>query len=120
MLTVKFTDGEILQGGSWNTLPDRPIQAVVLELQGRKIKMQGFEEYNHLQEKVFNVIGGTSGLKAIYLMGRKGVNTKILRLDLSTNKITENITEIEKEYNGRSCTGWKKGTSALTPQFYII
>lgn len=121
MLTVKFTDGEILQGGSWNTLPDRPIQAVVLELQGRRIKMQGFEEYNFLREYAYKVIGnGTNQVIAVYLMGRKGVNTKVICLELATNEITETITEIEKEYNGRACTGWKKGTSALTPQFYIL
>jgi len=121
MLTVKLASGEILSGGSWNTLPDKPIQAVVLEVQGRRIKMQGFEEYNFLREYAYKVIGnGTNQVIAIYLMGRKGVNSKVIRLDLITNEVTEAITEIKKEYNGRPSTGWKKGTASLNPQFYIV
>ena len=119
MLTIKFNDGELVQGRGWLDLPNKPIQKVVLELQGHKIMMQGFEEYNHLQEKAFNVLGGTTHLRAIYLMGRKEINTKVIRLDLVTNEITESNTELNKEYNGRPSTGWKKGIPQDNPQYIV-
>jgi len=119
MLTIKFTDGELVQNVGWNSLPNKLIQSVTLELQGRKIKMQGFEEYNHLQEKSFNVMGGITQLRAIYLMGRKEINAKVIKFDLITNRITESITDINKEYNDRPSTGWKKGICNETPQYFI-
>jgi hypothetical protein len=120
MLTVKLVSGEILSGGSWNTLPDKPIQAVVLELQGRRIKMQGFEEYNFLREYAYKVIGnGLNQMIGIYLMGRKNEEVTILKYNTMTNEITQSVNLIGKEYNGRPSTGWKQGNSASTPQCYI-
>jgi hypothetical protein len=120
MLTIKFVDGELVQNVGWNSLPDKPIIAISVEIQGRKIKMRGFEEYNHLQEKAFNVIGGTTQLRAIYLMGRKNNKIKVIRLNLIDETIKECETEIGQEYNGRPSTGWKIGVLHENPQYKII
>jgi len=68
---------------------------------------------------VFNVLGGTTQLRAIYLMGRKENKADVIRLDLITNEIKESISEIEKEYNDRPCTGWKKGILHENPHYII-
>lgn len=119
MLTVKLTNGEILKGGGWNTLPDTPISKIALEISGHKIIMQDYESYNHLIEKAFNVIGGSTQVRAIYLMGRKGDDVQVIKVNLIDNSIITGSAPHSQEYNGRPSTGWKFGVCNLTPQYFI-
>jgi hypothetical protein len=120
MLTIKFTDGEVLKGGSWNTLPNKPISKVALEVPGHKIIMQDYEMYNHLVERVFNVIGKTTTIRAIYLMGKKGNQVQIINYNLITGQIIESHAEFCQEYNGRPSTGWKNGIADLNPTYKVF
>lgn len=123
MLTIKFTDGEIVQGGGWNTLPNKPIQKIAFTEKDKKIILQGYESYNHLREHVYAVInpedkGGTF-IRAIYLIGKDGDSVTVIKYNTMTNEITQSFGLIGQEYNGRPSTGWKKGSPTLNPQFFI-
>jgi len=116
MLTIKFTDGELVQNVDWNSLPNKPISKVVVELNGHKISLSDYEEYNHLIEKSFSVIGNTIDIMRIMIMGRKDNQALVKVIDLLRDRTYEYTTEINKEYvrgfigAGRPCTGWKKGS----------
>jgi len=112
MLTIKFTDGEMVQGGGWNTLPNKPIQKIALIEKNKKIILQDYEEYNFLREYAYIASSPTEQkmiARAMYLMGRKNNKSKVIRLNLIDGSVEEKDTEIGKEYNGRPCTGWKRG-----------
>ena len=110
MLSVKFADGELIQNMPWLSLPNKPIQKIALLINNQKIILQDYEEYNFLREHCYNIIGdGKSQVRAIYLMGRKENKAKVVRLNLLNGEVKELETEIGKEYNGQSCTGWKRG-----------
>jgi len=112
MLIVKFTDGELVQGGGWDSLPNKPIQKIALLINGQKIIMQDYEEYNFLREHAnlfISPIEQGSFMRAVYLMGRKENKAKVVRLNLLNGQKEEVETEIGKEYNGQPCTGWKRG-----------
>jgi len=120
MIIVKFSDGEIVQGGGWNSLPHKPIQKVALLIDGRKVVMQGFDSYNHLQEHVYNVTGNSLQIRSIYLMGRSNNLVNVVRYNLITKQFEETLAGFGLEYNGRPCTGWKNGFSDLTPTYKIF
>jgi len=120
MVIVKFTDGEIVQGGGWDCLPNKPIQKIALVIAGHKVIMQNYECYNHLQEYAYAIIGNTNQLRSIYLMGKKENLVQVVRYNFLTSKFEESIVETGLEYNGRSSTGWKKGTNSLPPEYKIF
>ena len=112
MLIIKFTDGELVQGGGWDSLPNKPIQKIALLINGQKIILQDYEEYNFLREHANILISSSeqgSFMRAVYLMGRKDNKAKVICLNLINGEKKESETEIGKEYNGQPCTGWKKG-----------
>jgi len=119
MLSIKFEDGELIQNVPWLSLPNKPIKRITYDFDGKKIILEDYEEYNHLVEKVFNVLGGITQIRSVYLMGRKEGISYITRLDMLSKQIQRYKTEIDKEYsaipceplwiNGRPSTGWKKG-----------
>jgi hypothetical protein len=120
MLVVKFTDGELIQNPSWNSMPMKPIQRVKYVIGDKTIIMEGYESYNHLVEKVYTPLDGQQFNRAIYLMGLYGINVQVIKLNLMEKKIDTEETVFGKEYKGRSSTGWKNGYSAGKPQYEII
>ena len=122
MLIVKFSDGELVQGGGWNSLPNKPIKKVAMIIENKKIIMQDYESYNHLQEHVYIASGPSDKgdfLRAIYLMGSKENKVHVIKINLMNGEVTEEKREMGEEYNGRPSTGWKKGIPDLNPQYYI-
>jgi hypothetical protein len=130
MLTIKFTDGELIQNPTWNSMPNKPIQRLKYIFNGKTIIMEGYESYNHLKEIICAVLSNQTIVRCVYLMGRKGMISQVLKLNFIDNSIVEYQTEIDKEYgatpeelvwiNGRPSTGWKQGQSALNPQYKIL
>lgn len=120
MLIVKFDNGEIVQNTSWLSLPNNPIKRLKYLFNGKIILMENYESYNHLVEKVYNLLGGGTTIRAVYLMGMKNNKVKVIRLNLLDRTIKEEETVFNKEYNGRPSTGWKAGILASTPQYQII
>jgi len=131
MLTIKFTDGEMIQNVPWLSLPNKRIHKIKYCFNGKKILMENYEAYNHLVEKTFNMFNGATQIRSVYLMGRKGGISQIVRLNMIDKTIQEYKTEINKEYgavnaltdmwiNGRPSTGWKDGVLNLEPNYQIV
>ena len=119
MLTVKFSDGTLEQGVGWLDLPNKPIWSVTLELNGKMIKWRNYQSYNHLIERVYNVIGQSTTVRGIYLMGQENGLVRIVNYNLITNQVTDSLAPYGQEYNGRPSTGWKNGLEGLTPSYFI-
>jgi len=123
-LIVKFSDGELIQNPSWNSMPNKPIQRIKYLFNGKTIIMEGYEEYNHLKEVIYSVLGNNSMVRNIYLMGKTKNYSQVIILNLLTGTIQGYQSEINKEYggkeNGRPSTGWKKGNPTLNPQYKIL
>lgn len=120
MLTVKFTNGEIVQDSPWLSMPPEPIQRVKYVFQGKTVMMEGYEAYNHLVERYYALIGEGKGIRAIYLMGMSGKNVDVLSLNVITGHIKQERTLIGQEYNGRPSTGWKSGISVGIPRITLF
>ena len=121
MIIIKFSDGEIVQGGGWNSLPHKFIQKIALLGKNNKGILQDYEEYNHLIEQVMiQGSGKPSFTRAIFLMGRHGNKVDVIKYSTMTNEMSEYSAMFGQEYNGRPSTGWKKGISALNPTSKIF
>jgi hypothetical protein len=120
MLTVKFTNGELVQNAAWLSLPTDPIQRVKYDFCGKKITMEGYEEYNHLVEKIYSIIGNAPSTRYVYLMGKTQNKIEIIILDQKNNRYKRCESKIGEEYNGRPSTGWKKGSPTENPTIQIL
>jgi len=123
MLIVKFNNGEVLKGGGWNTLPNKPIQKVALLTASNKGILADFESYNHLTEYIYGVSGPINQKtfeRAIFLMGRKGNEVTTIKFNVMTNEMNIEKSLFGQEYNGRPSTGWKQGIPDLNPTFKIL
>ncbi|MEK6880908.1 MAG: hypothetical protein AABY22_14910 [Nanoarchaeota archaeon] len=119
MLAVKFTNGEVIQGQPWNSLPNYRISNLKYKLGNKIIYFSGFESYNHLVEKMAS-IGGTPKTTKIFLCGRFKGKTQIVKIDFTTSKVETYISEEGNEYNGQITAGWKSGDKKSEPEFKII
>ena len=120
MLTIKFTNGEIVQNVPWLSLPNEPIKRLKYIFNDKTIILEDYESYNHLVERVYNFIGGSTSIRAVYLLGRKREEVQGIKLNLMDGTITEYTAPYTQEYNGRPSTGWKLGVLDLTPQYKIV
>lgn len=123
MIAVKFADGTILQGGGWNTLPNKAIQKIALLEKANKGILSNFEAYNHLIEHVYGVSGPINQKsfdRAIFLMGKKGNEVTTIKFNTLTNEMSVEKSIFGQEYNGRSSSGWKQGILDLNPAFKIL
>ena len=130
MLVVKFTDGELIQNPTWNSMPNKPIQRLKYIFNGKTIIMEGYESYNHLKEIICAVLSNQTIVRCVYIMGRKEMVSQVLKLNFIDNSIIEYQTDMNKEYGsthneklwiiGRHYTGWKIGEPYLNPQYKIL
>ena len=119
MVTIKFLDGELIQNVSWSSLPNKPIKRLKYNFQDKTVIMEDYEAYNHLIEKVYNVLQGTTIIRSIYLIGKIKNHAKIIILNLLDNSVHEEIRAFGEEYKGRPSTGWKNGINDSIPSFQI-
>ena len=137
MLTIKFTNGEIAQNPSWLSMPLYPIQRMKYQFNDKIIILEDYESYNHLQERVFGIMGTTKNfIRSVYLMGKKGNKIDVIILDMMENIITgyeavegteygkSKVFDKERKHigwtDGRPSTGWKNGILAINPRFEIL
>ncbi len=116
MYTITFEDGTKYQGGNllksgWNSMPTKPIKEWVYQLAGKQFKMSGYEEYNHIVERVN--VGGQEIITKVILMGRVGQLVESYMVDLQLKRIFSNGNIIGTEYQGKSVTGWKTGVRGI-------
>lgn len=137
MLTIKLINGELITNTSWNSLPDVPIQKLKYKFNDKTIILEGYDSYNHLQEKVFGILGSEKMfMRSIYLIGKRGNESDVIIINLMENIIegykakegTEygKVKVFDRENNlvgwtgGRPSTGWKKGTLLSNPHYEVI
>lgn len=120
MITVKFTDGELIQGRGWLDLPNKDIQKVKLQVETKTVIMEGYESYNYLNIRSYITMGGQGLIQRQALLGRKGDEVRIICFNLNKKTYSNSITEFGKEFKGRPSTGWKTGIPHETPQYKIL
>lgn len=127
-LSIKFENGELIQGVEWKDLSNQSIYSMKLKLNDKTIYLSGYKEYNHLIEFVYTFLEGKKMIRHIYLMGRTEEHSQIIRINCLTGKIEEYKTKYDEEYAatpdeelwvGRPCTGWKKGLINSIPEYTI-
>jgi len=120
MLTVKFVDGEIVQNVPWLSLPNEPIKKLKYVFNDKSIILEDYESYNHLVEKVYNLMMGNTFIRAVYLLGKRGEEVQGIKINLLDESVIEYTAPYTQEYNGRPSTGWKSGVLDLKPSYKII
>lgn len=121
MLTIKFEDGELVQGRGWMDLPNKAIKRVKLQVDDKIFVMEDYESYNHLVEKAFMPLNqGKTLIKRVLLMGRKEHYVKVIGYNFLTNEKEEYVSAFGFEYNGRVSTGWKQGIKTEIPKYKVI
>ena len=123
---IQFEDGSSYEGGDsyketkWNDMPkNKQIKQIALHLpDGNLFVLRGYKEYNHIIEATQDVYGSNKfTLRYQYLMGKTDNKIISYRITLFEEKnqryhsgdITRREYEIDKEYNNKPTTGWKKG-----------
>lgn len=114
MYKITFVDGTTFEGGEfydshWNDIDDKPIKNIDYRIQGHKIYISGYTEYNHVVERVFLPQYGIDRPHLIKLMVRKGDEVLIIAYNLINNRFRGDIKVYGKEYRGKPHTGWKLG-----------
>lgn len=118
MYKLIFTDGTVESGMSknstWNKLGEgKLIKSMIYQYTfSHQLMLQGYEEYNHLVEKMAIVGQENPVMTKIFVMGRANGNTDIFTIDLKTRQVSKKTVAVGQEYNGQQTTGWKKGLLA--------
>ena len=87
---------------------------ILAKIRGENI-FEGFEEYNHLTERVGFVNRPGGGVTKIILMGKYKGKIHQLIFDLMLEKSVKLITDVGKEYMETPNTGWKEGIPTDKP-----
>jgi len=124
MYTIKFEDGELFLGGNpansnWTHMPNKPIAELHYDLLGKKIKLSGYEAYNHLVKNAFMIATQQQIITAIIIMARQSNVVKRFIYDLIKNKLIIDEVPFGNEYNNKPTSGWKKGLNTLKSKFKI-
>jgi hypothetical protein len=121
MLSLKYTDGELIKNVDWNTLPNKTIRYMDFKVGNQTIRFMGYQRYLRLKEMVYGVNNGLRGMSKVILVGDKGVSCTKVTIDMLNKKITkEEVLSIEV-YNGQTIDNkfWKIGEKNDAPNVYI-
>ena len=118
MYTITLANDTIFHGGTlqdsrWNKIPDINITKWEYNLFNKPIILSGYEEYNHLIERVY--INASPIITKIILMGKINDEVHSITFDLKTKQLIKSVSKAGQEYNSKPVTGWKKGEKSLNP-----
>jgi hypothetical protein len=124
MYTIKFSDGELFLGGNpedsnWNSMPNKVIAELHYDLLGKKIKLSGYEAYNHLIECPYIIPLQRQVITVIIIMAKKDNNVYRFIYDLIKNKLITDEVLYRQEYKNKPTSGWKAGLSNTKSEFKI-
>lgn len=124
MYKIIFIDNTIFIGGNpdnskWNLMPLKPIKCLEYNLGKKQLRLEGYEAYNHLVERIV-VLGRGKRINKVILMAKKEENILKIIFDFVENKIKYDVADFGKEYKGQATTGWKKGIIGENPKCQII
>jgi len=108
-----FEDNTIFEGKSipksdWSKAPDKKIIGMEYTLGDQTRILEGYKQYNHLVEN-YAIIGGGTGIRAVYLMGRTDNKTHIIIFDIQKKMILMKEVNYGEEYGKQILRGWKEG-----------
>lgn len=114
MYTVKFEDGSIFNGGDyknskWNEIPDKPIVTIAYKLHDKIIKLQGFDSYNHLVERVQFINRPGGKITKLILMAKAQEEVFQIIFDFQKKQTYQKKTKFGQEYMDKATSGWKVG-----------
>ena len=116
MYNITFTDNTQFKGGNikntrWNEIPDKQIKSIEYRFLGKKIYLEGFEEYNHikLMAQMLQRTGHTTHTYGILLLGRVGKAIHCFAYDLQKKTFTKTVEIQGQELFNNPTTGWKLG-----------
>ena len=114
MYKVTFNDGSEVIGGEpenskWDTLPQKPIKSILIELMGQKVLLSGFEAYTHVVEHVVGVNVALKKISRVLLMGLFKNRSYQVIYDFDKAKVEYLTTREGEELRGKRIGGWRVG-----------
>lgn len=96
---LSFDDNTQYSGGSfkgeWNKSPDKIIKKLEFEFGNSYVCLKGYEEYNHLYERI---AFQTSYVSKLFLMGREENRTIVIMYDFMKKEIFKRYVSVGHEY----------------------
>jgi hypothetical protein len=111
MLTVKFTNGELVTNADWNSLPNEPIRYLDYKVGNQTIRMMGYERYLRLKEMVQGVNVALKGVSKVILVGQNGMMCDKVVVDLINGSVAKEQVCFDAVYNNQSIDDrfWRAG-----------
>lgn len=124
MYNVVLEDGYIFDGGEpgdshWNSIPNKPITELHYDFLGKKIKLSGYEAYNHIVKYAYIISSQQQVITAIIIMAKELGIVKRFIYDLIKNELITDEVPYGQEYNNKPTSGWKVGLINLKSKFKI-
>ena len=121
MLTIKFTDGELVTNVDWNSLPNKPIRYMDYKVGNKTIRLMGYERYLRLKEMVQGLNSSFKGMSKVILYGQAGATCTRVTLDMIKGTCNKDEVPVIEAYNGKPVEDrfWKAGEILDNPNVFI-
>lgn len=121
MLSIKFTDGELIKNVDWNTLPNKVIRYIDYKVGNKTIRLMGYERYLRLKEMVQGVNIDFKGISKIILYGQTGAMCTMVTLDMINGTYQKDEVLFTEAYNGKPIEDkyWRAGQILDNPNVYV-
>jgi hypothetical protein len=110
--------GKNIENSSWKYI-DKPIKEITYTLQNNTVKLNGYEEYNHLIYRT-RVIGIGAKIIGTLLLAKQGNMLHCFSFDCKKETMKHLIYPCTKKFQPPQMTGWKIGISSEKPSFTIL
>jgi hypothetical protein len=122
MYKITFADGEFFLGGppqdsKWANMPNKPIRRIEYYIDRVSFCLEGYENYNHIIERVALLEQSKEHITKIFIMGRQGNYVFEAIYDLTFAKFFTRTTKYGEEYKNKPTLGWKVGILHQTPNY---
>jgi len=123
--TIKFIDGEIWNGGNidnshWNEMPNKNIVGINFCLGEREIELANYSSYNLLMVHALNIFSKQNTIIKVILLAEVNKKVDKFEFDFIHNNLHRSICELNKEFNNKPTSGWKKGIAIDIPTCNIF
>jgi len=122
LFKLEYVDGSEAYGnlfkGDWKKVPEKEIKCIVFAFLNKRLKLEGFKEYNILVERCQSLSGGERILK-VSVVGRKENGSEVWEFDLDLRQLKRIIKPCFMEFDGMMVRGWRKGTDKTEGKSYV-
>lgn len=112
MLSIKFSNGELVTNVDWNSLPtNEVIRYMDYKVGGQTIRLMGYERYLRLKEMVQGVNVSFKGVSKVILVGQNGMMCDKVVVDVINGVVKKESVSSDAVYNGQSIDDrfWRAG-----------